>query len=33
VEVIDAVGHMPMMEASARVNQVLGAHVQGLPIP
>ena len=33
VEVIDAVGHMPMMEASMRVNQVLGAHVQGLPIP
>ena len=33
VEVIEAVGHMPMMEASMRVNQVLGAHVQGLPIP
>lgn len=29
VEVIDAVGHMPMMEASARVNQVLAAHFEG----
>ena len=30
VEVIDAVGHMPMMEASPRVNQVLAAHFEGL---
>ena len=29
VEVIDAVGHMPMMEAWARVNQVLAAHFEG----